>query len=179
MLPATPWIRDVGSAYRLRVLVANSPQAYQEAISVTLAMLRPHVEVSTTHPGDLDGAVLRLAPHLILCSQVTEAIENSASAWIELYPDGASQATFGLNQRRNTLPAASLEDLLAILDGLEQPSGPPGALSAETERHTLIGVDKDWSFPRGRGTGQDSQYDCNDGSAKILRSEEKGAVADM
>lgn len=143
-MPATtPWRRDVGSAYRLRVLVANSPQAYREAISVTLAMLRPHVEVSIAGPEALDWSVLRLAPHLVVCSLITRAIENSVRAWIELYPDGAPYATVGLNGQRSRLPQVSLEQILTILDGLEQPSGQPLAVSTERARHTQIGVDKD------------------------------------
>lgn len=120
MPPKTPWRRDVGSEYRLRVLIANSPGAYREAISAAIAMLRPGVEVSTTSPEDLDRAIPKLEPHLIVCSRITRAVENGGS-WVELYPEGASHATVGLNGRRYALPDMNLADLLAIIDGLESP----------------------------------------------------------
>lgn len=119
-LPATPWRRDVGSAYRLRVLVANSPEAYREAISTAIAILRPGVEVSIAAAEDLDRTILQLAPHLVVCSSITRTVENSG-AWIELYPRGSPHATVGIDGKQSVLPETNLTDLLAIIDGLESP----------------------------------------------------------
>lgn len=115
---------------RARVLVANSPRAYREAISTVLTTLRPEVEVFTSEPEELDGEVLRLTPRLVVCSRLTETVQSSAGAWVELYPDGAAHANLGLGGGwRKRLPGLDLCEILGILDGLCREPSPVGGWS--------------------------------------------------
>ena len=56
---------------KMRVLVANDPCLYREAITDAL---RPHIEVSAIEPGVLEGEVARLRPHLVVCNQISAAV---------------------------------------------------------------------------------------------------------
>src|SRR5215217_5475569 len=72
----------------IRIMVANEPRAYREAIGSTLWQLRPQTQVTIAAPEELDGEVLRFRPHLVVCSKLTEAVRQHVVAWIVLYPEG-------------------------------------------------------------------------------------------
>jgi len=92
---------------------------YREVISAALRELRPGIEVFTADPEDLEGVFLRLMPQLVVCSRLTKRVEHEAPVWIELYPDGASQAVVGNPDGSSTLlPGIDFDTLLAILDGI-------------------------------------------------------------
>ena len=103
----------------VRVLIANTPAMYREVISATLRELRPEIEVFTAEPEDLEREFSHLLPQLVVCSRLTKRVEREAPVWIELYPDGASQAVVGtLDGSRTLLRAMDFDTLLAILDGI-------------------------------------------------------------
>lgn len=92
---------------------------YREVISAALRELRPGIEVFTADPEDLEVEVLRLMPHLVVCSRLTKRVELEAPVWIELYPDGASHVVVGNSDgSRTLLPGMDFDTLLAILDGI-------------------------------------------------------------
>lgn len=105
---------------RMRVLVANSPLAYREVISATLEELRPHLEVFTAEPEDLDWEFRRLSPQLVLCSRVSALVERQALAWVELYPDLAPESVVVVAGRMSVHPQLEFADLLAVVDEAEQ-----------------------------------------------------------
>ena len=82
---------------KLRVLVANEPRTYREAMACAVRELRPNVEVLTVEPEALESEVKRGVPALVLCSRATSAVQESSLAWVELYPDGKPQATLSVD----------------------------------------------------------------------------------
>ena len=63
-----------------RVVFANEPRSYREAMAVACRVLRPEVEVILAEPADLDAEVTRLDPQLVLCSRPTGALRTSRRA---------------------------------------------------------------------------------------------------
>src|SRR5690348_11650951 len=52
----------------IRILVANEPRAYRDVMAAAFQILCPQHEVISIVPEELDTAVARLDPHLVLCS---------------------------------------------------------------------------------------------------------------
>jgi hypothetical protein len=101
----------------MRVIVAHSLLSYRGIISTVLQALRPHLEIFSVDPQDLDAEFRRLSPQVVVCSRVTELVEREALAWIELYPDHASsESVVSLDGEKVTYPEIDLELLLSILD---------------------------------------------------------------
>ena len=103
----------------MRVLLANEPNVYREAIAEALRELRPHVQVSTTEPGDLDREVGRLDPHLVVCSRIGAVVE-AVRAWVVLYPGGENRAEIKTADHRVSVEDMKLGDLISAVDGTER-----------------------------------------------------------
>jgi hypothetical protein len=104
---------------KMRVLVANDPCLYREAITDALRELRPHLEVRAIEPDDLDGEVARLRPHLVVCSRAPDAARDGALTWVVLYPDGENRAEVITAVERATVAGIAFGDLLSIVDSTE------------------------------------------------------------
>lgn len=100
----------------MRVLVANAPLSYREAMAATFRMLRPNVEVLLVNPESLDLEVERFCPDMVVCSRVTSLVESRVSVWVDLYPDGDRRATVSIGGRRTETAGLELDDLLSIID---------------------------------------------------------------
>lgn len=61
-------------------MLANIPSAYRETTAAALRAMRPDVEVIEVDPDDVDGAVARVRPRLVICSRITTAIQRHAGA---------------------------------------------------------------------------------------------------
>src|SRR5690348_11386920 len=105
------------------ILMANHPRSYREAIAAAVQGKRPDSTVIVIDPSDIDAALMRLAPNLVVCSHLTETIELHAAAWVVLYPDGANEALLCHTNRRATVREFNLDHLLSIIDGVHS-SGP-------------------------------------------------------
>ena len=81
----------------------TEPRSYRETIAFALAELRPDTEVRAVEPEDLDGELVHFAPQLVVCSRVTDLLGRQGSAWIELYPDLASETVVSLDGRDRTV----------------------------------------------------------------------------
>ena len=103
---------------KMRILVANDPCTYREAITGALRELRPHIEVSGIEPGDLDVEVARLRPDLVVCSRITAAVQ-ALLAWIVLYPDGQNTAVIGAAGEQTLIDNVGFGDLLSAIDRIE------------------------------------------------------------
>ncbi len=98
------------------ILVANEPRAYREAIAGTLTALRPHLGLVVLEPDDLDAALVRDTPRLVICSDLTSAVRARASSWVLLHPGGAGFAAASIGGHESLLPTPTFADLLAFLD---------------------------------------------------------------
>ncbi len=108
---------------RIRILAANEPRSYREVLAAALPALRPRCQVTAVEPDDLDAAVERLRPHLVVCSQLTGFAQLPSLAWVLLYPDGKPQSVVGMNGHGRVVAHIEFADLLAIVDRLTQAGG--------------------------------------------------------
>jgi hypothetical protein len=103
----------------MRTLVANEPRTYREALVHTLRSLRPRVEVGTVEPDGLDAEIMRLHPHLVVCSQTCATVQDGVLTWVTLYPRGENRAEVVTAGGRAMLVGIQFEDFLSIIDGTE------------------------------------------------------------
>ncbi len=99
-----------------RVLVATEPRAYREVMASALQELRPRAEILLIEPDDLDVALTRLRPHLVLASRVVETLPGCPLAWVILYPSGAATALICVGGHRVILDDIPFERLLSLVD---------------------------------------------------------------
>ena len=104
----------------MRLLIANEPLVYREVISAAVAKLRPHLQVYTAEPADLNKEFQRLSPRLVVCSRRTVLIEREAFAWVELYPEHTYGAVVSLAGKRTTFEEMNFDTLLSIVDEAER-----------------------------------------------------------
>jgi hypothetical protein len=103
-----------------RILLANEPRLYRDVIAGALRAVRPHLEVIVVEPEDLDREVVRLAPDLVLCSQLTEVVETRPLAWVVLYPDMEMRAVIAIAGQRHTVDADfPFTSLLSVIAEVE------------------------------------------------------------
>ncbi len=100
------------------LLIANEPRAYREAIAGAVGVLRPHLRTIVLEPGDLEAALRRGRPRLVICSNLTSTVQAHAPSWILLYPDGGRHAVTSISGQEGILPAPAFADLLAFLDSV-------------------------------------------------------------
>jgi hypothetical protein len=98
------------------VVVANEPLAYREVLAATLREIRPHVEMVVVEPDELDLATALHEPRLVVCSQLTDAIERGSGAWALLYPGGATWSELSFAGNRTRYSHVDLVQLLAFVD---------------------------------------------------------------
>lgn len=102
----------------MRVLVANEPLSYREALARTLQKLRPQAEVRQTEPEELEASLKSFRPELVLCSRLPEKLPAGPRGWVELYPGGSGSSTLVLAEERAEIPDVQLVDILSVLDRL-------------------------------------------------------------
>lgn len=108
-----------GLSGTLRVVVANEPLAYREAISSALAYLRPHLDVAAVDPKGLDEEVRRREPQVVVCSRVTTTVSRTALCWIELYPNHSREATICVARSCTHHPDVDFDTLIRAVDRVE------------------------------------------------------------
>ena len=99
-----------------RVLLANEPRSYRQAIAGALQALRPDVEFEEIDPGGLDAEVERRAPQFVICSLATPAVQAAVESWIELYTDHGSISSVSIHLEKSTVDGMEIPDLLQIVD---------------------------------------------------------------
>lgn len=100
----------------IRILIANNPRSYRQAHAEVLRAMRPDAEVILAEPEELDGEIVRLAPHLVLCSELTEGVRTAPLAWMLLYPGGADLAVASVACAQRTIHGVQFEDVLNVVD---------------------------------------------------------------
>lgn len=105
-----------GAASKPRILLANEPRSYRQAIAHVLRALRPCVEVEETEQAALDRELRRGVPQLVICSRATPAVQGIAPAWVELYTDNGPLSSVAIGKERSTVPEIELADILLIVD---------------------------------------------------------------
>ena len=103
-------------ATQSHVLVAHEPLFYRDALAEVLPGLPPSLRVHLVEPADLDTAVARLRPAMVVCSRLSAAVRAHAAAWVLLYPDGEDRLAVGGVPAPYRLAHPRLADVLAALD---------------------------------------------------------------
>ena len=104
-----------------RIVVANEPRSYREAMAVACQVVRPEVEVILAEPVDLDAEVMRLDPQLVLCSRLTEGLRTGSRAWVVLYPGGEALAVISVAGHCVTTGDLGFAALAAVIDQATRP----------------------------------------------------------
>ncbi len=104
----------------MRIIVANDPRAYREAITGAFQLLRPHATVLAIEPAALDREVVRLRPHLVVFSAPSAVVQDHAFAWVLLYPSGAAEAVISVGGQHTTVADLEFDRLLEVLDDEER-----------------------------------------------------------
>jgi hypothetical protein len=104
----------------MRIVVANEPRSYREVIAAAVQALRPHIEVILVRPDSLEREVNRLEPQLVVCSELTPAVQERPLAWIMLYPEGKTETIISISGRTTTVGDLEFDRLLALIDEAER-----------------------------------------------------------
>ena len=104
------------------IVVANEPRAYREVLTAALHELRPHIEVISIEPDDLDRNISHRRPRLVVCSRLTEVVERCCDAWILLYPHRENRAVISVAGRRTVVTNVEFCHLLAVIDEVAPPA---------------------------------------------------------
>lgn len=100
----------------LVALVGNEPRAYRDAVVKLLADSRPLVRVTAVEPDDVDREVLRLRPHLVICSSLTPAVETVPLSWVLLYPGGENRSEVSVVGARVVHEEIDVAGVLSVID---------------------------------------------------------------
>ena len=104
----------------IRVLVAIKPVLYREAIAGALQKHRPHLEVRTVAPEDLDGEVVRFEPHLVFCHQATAKVRERVPSWVEVAYEDSIDAAASISGESSKIHNIATSNLLSILDSAQE-----------------------------------------------------------
>ena len=73
-------------------------------------------ELPAVAPADRDNSILRLVPHMVMCSEVTEVVRGNVPLWVEPYPPREAYSLVSIEGKRNEYGLIELPDLLFIVD---------------------------------------------------------------
>ncbi len=107
------WKLEVG---KIRVLLANEPRVYREAMASAFRRLRPGAEIVVAESDELDEQIRDLKPHLVMYSHPAWSFEEHPLPHVLLYPEGESKALVNIDGQRMTIVGVELEDLLLVID---------------------------------------------------------------
>jgi hypothetical protein len=99
----------------LRIIIANEPRAYREALVEVLKEMRPRDAVVSVEPGDVEHALHQLPGALVVCSEVSTAVVELAGAWVRLGEDGE----VAVSSAADVEAMAHRVGLDAVLDAVE------------------------------------------------------------
>jgi hypothetical protein len=72
----------------LRIIRANEPRAYRDALAGVLEQMRPRDAVSIVEPGEIERALRQWPGAVVVCSEVSPVVVELAGAFVRLGEDG-------------------------------------------------------------------------------------------
>jgi hypothetical protein len=72
----------------LRIIIANEPRAYRDALAGVLELKRPLDTVASVDPDEIEQVLRRWRGALVVCSEVSPVVDELAGAWVRLGEDG-------------------------------------------------------------------------------------------
>ena len=73
---------------RLRIIIANEPRSYRDALAGVIKQARPRDGVMNVDPRQLEQVLRRSPGALVVCSEVSPAVQRLAGAWVRLGAHG-------------------------------------------------------------------------------------------
>lgn len=107
-----------------RILVACGLASYRQAFAEAFRNLRPEAEVFEVEKEDLDEAVGRIGPDLVVCDRVTSGVEINTPYWVELYAGYEDRSVVSIKGERSIIEQIQLSDLISIIDRTAEVSRP-------------------------------------------------------
>jgi hypothetical protein len=106
----------------IRILVAaeDDYRLYREVIAAGIRVLRPHVEVATSGLDVLEEEIVRLDPHVVICSLPTTVGLGDRVAWVRLSLDSLRPTVICVGGRYSEVNYPGLEALLGVVDEAER-----------------------------------------------------------
>jgi hypothetical protein len=99
----------------LRIIIANEPRSYRDALAGVLEQARPRDSVMSVDPGQIEPALRQWPGALVVCSEVTTVVEQLAGAWVRLGEDGEVALSHGAEVEA----MAHRSGLDAVLDAID------------------------------------------------------------
>src|SRR5438045_8332518 len=100
----------------LRIIIANEPRSYRDALAGVLEQRHPQDTVATSEPGQIEQALRQWPEALVVCSEVTPAVEKLAGAWVRLGDDGEVAVSGGAE----VVAMGRRVGLEAVLDAIDE-----------------------------------------------------------
>ena len=102
----------------MRILVANSPRMYREALALAVLKRFPDAEMLIGPPDCLDGQAKRLKPQIVVrnADEQDVGIPEGVVCCVEVSITDGVDANISMGGRVTKLQDATMEELLAALD---------------------------------------------------------------
>ncbi len=125
----------------VRILVANTPSMYREAVAISLRLHRPDAEVMLGPPAAFYGRVERFGPHLVVLDHGDGLLLGglpTALPRLELRLGATMDGSIGADGRAVEVEGICTEDLLALVDEVENtPPSRGGGVALAWGRSTV------------------------------------------
>lgn len=106
---------------RLLIAYEDDHRVYSGVMERVLRESRPHLlEVEAVRMRELQAAIERINPHMVLCEQLNPAPPGGRGAWIKISYEPGEPSEVCLDGQRWELDNPGLDQLLAIIDEAEE-----------------------------------------------------------
>lgn len=106
---------------RLLIAYEDSHHVYSRVMESAIRESRPHLlEVEAVRMRELEAAIERIDPHMVLCEQPNPAPPDGRGAWIKLSYEPGDPSEVCLDGQRWELDNPGLDQLLTIIDEAEE-----------------------------------------------------------
>ena len=101
---------------QVRVIVGLDLTLSRQALAGAMTSLRPGWKVREVLPEDLDQAIQCEPADVVICSELSDAIETSAPMWFLLHPYGSPRCVVTIRGIRQEAPNMPLTAILEYID---------------------------------------------------------------
>ena len=107
---------------RLLITAEDERRAHREVLGAAIKEVRPHLEVTVSGFGELEGELERLEPQMVICGRFrpAEPTTGETLAWVELSMGPDQPTKIRVGESRWEIDNPSLEDLLTVIDEAER-----------------------------------------------------------
>ena len=98
------------------ILISSDLNLHREVLQGVLNALRPDLPVHAVAPVDLDSLPPCRKPRLVICNDEAVIRRTQPFAWILIFPEDENLAQIGIGDVRRTLPGASMQELVGVID---------------------------------------------------------------